>query len=72
MDYLKHAVFICDSFEQQTVYPPYGMDDCNGKLECPDKRYIQRIARELKDVHEQGKMFKIKWSTIRGLHVVGE
>ena len=74
MDYLKHAAFICISFEEQSIYPPYGINDCNGKLESPDPdKYIQRIAKEIQDAHEQGfEKLIIKWNTVRGLHVIGE
>ena len=48
MDYLTHAESICMAFEEQSVYPPYGINDCNGKLECTDpNKYIQRIAKEI-------------------------
>ena len=74
MDYLTHAECICMAFTEQSCYPPYGINDCNGKLECPDPdKYIQRIAREMQEEHRKGcKSFIIKWSTVRGLHVIGE
>ena len=67
MDYLTHAECICMAFEEQSVYPPYGINDCNGKLESPDPdKYIQRIAREMQEEHRKGcKSFIIKWNTVR-------
>ena len=74
MNYLTHAECICMAFTEQSSYPPYGVNDCNGKLECPDPdKYIQRIAREIQDAHEQGfEKLIVNWNTVRGLHVIGE
>jgi len=74
MNYLTHAECICMAFEEQSAYPPYGINDCNGKLECPEPdTYIQRIARELQEEHRKGcKNFIIQWNTVRGLHIIGE